>query len=194
MALFSILQSRPEAVKRAILCGLVALMFVPILGSRVAPADTSSLQYDARAALNQLYATSPKARGLGARATAVLIFPKVVKVGFMVGALSGNGALFEQGRVTRFFNISAASFGFQAGAQTYSYALFFITNSGLQYLKNSRGWSVGVGPSVVVLDKGWATSQTSTTLTQDVYAIVYGQSGLMAGAGLEGSKISPINP
>jgi len=37
-------------------------------------------------------------------------------------------------------------------------------------------------------------SNTSTTLSQDVYAFPFGGKGLMAGLGLEGSKITPIHP
>ncbi len=111
----------------------------------------------------------------------------------MIGAQSGNGVLFEGGLPTGYYNISAGSFGLQAGVQSFSYALFFMTNSALSYLSSSHGWSIGSGPTVVVLDKGAAASITSTTLTQDVYAIPFGQTGLMAGIGLEGSKITSIS-
>ena len=164
------------------------------------PADTAAssqagrISEDAQTALARLYADNTKARELGGRARAVLIFPRIVKAGLMVGGQSGDGALIENGRTVQFYNISAASFGFQAGAQTFSYALFFITDTALDYLKKSKGWSVGSGPSVVIVDKGFAKSLTTTTLTQDVYAIPFGQHGLMAGAGLEGSKISQIYP
>jgi len=111
-----------------------------------------------------------------------------------VGAQSGNGVLFERGVPTGYYNISAASYGLQAGVQSFSYALFFMDRSALTYLTKSDGWSVGSGPSVVVLDQGMAKSLTTTTLTQDVYAIPFGQKGLMAGVGIEGSKITRINP
>lgn len=93
-----------------------------------------------------------------------------------------------------FFEIGAASFGLQAGMQTFSYALFFITDSALDYLRKSSGWAIGSGPSLVVVDKGFAKSLNTTTLNQDVYAIPFGQEGLMAGLGLEGSKITQIHP
>jgi lipid-binding SYLF domain-containing protein len=72
--------------------------------------------------------------------------------------------------------------------------MFFMTNSALDYLNKSDGWQIGSGPSVVVMDKGAAASVTSTTLTHDVYAFPFGQHGLMAGVGLEGSKITRIHP
>jgi lipid-binding SYLF domain-containing protein len=157
-------------------------------------ASRRELEQDAQIALQRLYASEPKAAQLGARARAVLVFPKIVKAGFMVGGQTGNGVLFEGGKATRYYNISAGSFGLQAGAQVYGYALFFITQSALDYLRKSQGWAVGSGPSIVVLDQGKAKTMNTTTLTQDVYAMAFGQQGLMAGLGLEGSKISEIHP
>ena len=161
-----------------------------------APASAASalqLIRSSDAALATLYSNQPKAKVLGSRAKAILIFPNIVKAGFIVGAQTGDGVLFEDGLPTSYYNISAASYGLQAGVQSFSYALFFMTSSSLAYLESSHGWSVGMGPSVVVLDKGKAKSLTSTTLTQDVYAIPFGQQGLMAGLGIEGSKITSIS-
>ena len=156
-------------------------------------ASASQLIRSSDAALANLYSNQPKAKVLGSRAKAILIFPNIVKAGFIVGAQTGDGVLFEGGLPTNYYNISAASYGLQAGVQSFSYALFFMTSPSLAYLESSRGWSVGMGPSVVVLDKGKAASLTSTTLTQDVYAIPFGQQGLMAGLGIEGSKITSIS-
>jgi lipid-binding SYLF domain-containing protein len=157
-------------------------------------ASAKQINQDATAALRRLYAAQPKARELGGKAKAILIFPKIVKAGLLIGGQSGDGVLWVNGHAAGYYNISAASFGLQIGAQTFSYALFFMTDSALSYLKKSDGWAIGSGPSVVVVDKGAAASMTSTTLTQDVYAFPFGQRGLMAGIGLEGSKITPINP
>jgi hypothetical protein len=70
--------------------------------------------------------------------------------------------------------------------------LFFMNAGALKYLDDSKGFEIGVGPSVVVVDQGLAKKFSSTTLTQDVYAIIFGQKGFMAGIGLEGSKITKI--
>jgi len=157
-------------------------------------ASRADLERDGRAALDRLYAGTPKAAELGARARGVLIFPKIVKAGFMVGGHSGNGVLFVGGRAAGYYNISAGSFGLQAGAQTFSYALFFMTEDALAYLEKSKGWAIGAGPSVVVVDQGMAKTINTTTLKEAVYSMPFGQRGLMGGIGLEGSKITPIHP
>ena len=88
----------------------------------------------------------------------------------------------------------AASYGFQAGVQAFFYALFLMTDSAVEYLDHSGGWELGTGPSLVVVDVGAAKSLTTTTLKDDVYAFVFGQKGLMAGIGIQGSKITRIHP
>jgi len=88
----------------------------------------------------------------------------------------------------------AASYGLQAGVQGFSYVLFFMSDSALEYLDKSDGWEVGTGPSLVIVDKGMAKSLSTTTLHDDVYAFIFGQKGLMAGIGIQGSKITRIHP
>jgi lipid-binding SYLF domain-containing protein len=157
-------------------------------------ASRAELELSASEALKRLYAASPKAQELARKARAILIFPHITKAGFMIGGQRGEGVLRIKGRTTGYYRITAASFGLQAGAQKFSYALFFITQSSLDYLNRSDGWAIGSGPSVVVADEGFAKTMNTTTLTQDVYAMPFGQSGLMAGLGLEGSKISRFTP
>ena len=175
--------------------GLVATALLSLAGTTSAvAASADQLIRDADAALARLYAAQPKAKKLGSRAVAILVFPRIYKAGFLIGAQTGDGVLFQGGLPTSFYNTSSASYGLQAGAQAFSLAMFFMNASALSYLSNSAGWSVGAGPSVVVVDQGIAKSMTSTTLSQDVYAVPFGQQGLMAGLGLEGSKITRIYP
>ncbi|HAP24810.1 MAG TPA: twin-arginine translocation pathway signal protein [Achromobacter sp.] len=157
-------------------------------------ASAAEISADAMAALEQLYTQDPRMRELGNKAVAVLVFPNIIKGGFLVGGERGSGALIRRGQVEAFYSISALSFGLQAGAQQFSYALFFMNEPALAYLNQSDGWALGAGPSLVVVDQGYAASITTTTLTQDVYAVPFGEQGLMAGMGLQGSKVSRMDP
>jgi lipid-binding SYLF domain-containing protein len=123
----------------------------------------------------------------------VLVFPNVVKAGFMVGAQEGQGILFVQGRPNGRYRTVAASYGFQAGVQKYGYALFFMNQRAVDWINNTRGWEIGTGPSVVLVDKGMARSFTSDTLHSGIYAFTFDQRGLMAGLGVQGSKITRID-
>jgi lipid-binding SYLF domain-containing protein len=148
---------------------------------------------DAKAALQKLYDSEPAAKLIGEKAKAVLVFPNIVKAGFVVGAQYGEGMLLINGKVTAHYNSVAASYGLQAGVQAFGYAMFLMTDNALQYLHKSDGWELGVGPSIVIVDKGKAKSRTTTTLQDDVYAFIFDQKGLMAGLGLQGSKITKLD-
>lgn len=182
---------------RAFVVGAAFVAGLLLLGGVPKPAIAASavqIDADVDAALARLYREVPSAADLAERAAGVLVFPSVVKGGLMVGGQYGNGALRQHGRTTGYYQTAAVSYGFQAGAQTFSYALFFMSEGALGYLDESGGWEIGTGPSLVVLDDGMAQSFSSTTIQHDIYAFVFGQQGLMAGAGLQGSKISRIDP
>jgi lipid-binding SYLF domain-containing protein len=153
-----------------------------------------TIDQDVDIALEKLYASTPKARALAKNAKGILMFPGVVRAGLIGGGKYGEGALRINGRTRGFYNIAGLSYGLQAGVQSYDYAMFFMTQSALDYLKESEGWELGFGPSIVVVDKGVASSLTTTTGKSDVYAFINSQKGLMAGLGLNGIKITPIKP
>ena len=174
----------------------LALLGVILAWAAVFPAragDRREVDRDARQALEKLYAKQGSARLLGEKAKGILVFPSIVKAGFMFGGQIGNGVLFKDGKRVGFYNSTAASYGFQAGLQVFGYALFFMNDKALSYLDKSAGFELGVGPSVVVVDAGMGKSMTSTTLTQDVYAFIFDQKGLMGGVGVQGSKITRLS-
>ncbi len=173
---------------------VVFSLFILITPQLTWATDAEEIDRDVKAALETLYASSEVARDLALEAKGILVFPDVIKAGLIIGAQYGEGALLQNGETTGYYNTVAASYGLQAGAQTFGYALFFMTEKGLDYLNSSSGWEIGVGPSVVVVDSGLAKSLTTTTARDDIYAFFFDQKGLMAGLGLQGSKITKINP
>lgn len=172
---------------------LLAAMVAMFAASAAHAASAKDLQRDANQALRNLYAKNSAAQLLGKKAKAILVFPNILKAGFMFGGQMGEGVLMKNGRAAGYYNTIAGSYGLQAGIQRYGYALFFMNEGALSYLDKSEGWEVGVGPSIVVVDEGMGRSLTSTTLTQDVYAFIFDQKGLMAGLGIQGSKITKIS-
>lgn len=156
-------------------------------------ADNGKLEQDAKAALNRLYARVPAAKTLGVEARATLVFPAIKKAGLGIGGQYGEGVLFRGGKAVARYSTAGASWGLQAGVQTYGYAMFFMTDAALNALDASEGFEVGVGPSVVVMDEGRARNLTTKTIQDDVYAFVFSQKGLMAGAGVQGNKITRLD-
>jgi lipid-binding SYLF domain-containing protein len=174
---------------RHILAGLLLAANV-LLTTSTASAELVS---DSRRALQQLVAQNPAAAKCKSRAVAVLVFPDVMKAGFIIGAQGGQGILFVHGRPSGRYRTVAASYGLQAGVQKYGYALFLMNQNAVNWVNNTRGWEIGTGPSVVIVDKGMARSFTTDTLHSGIYAFTFDQQGLMAGLGLQGSKIMRID-
>jgi lipid-binding SYLF domain-containing protein len=144
--------------------------------------------------LEHLYHYNRKAREIGEKAVAVLVFPDIIKAGFMVGLQRGDGVLFKNGGVAGYYNTTAASYGIQAGIQKFGYALFFMDEESLHYLDKSGGFEVGTAPSLVVVDEGVAKSLSTTTLQKGICAFFFSQKGLMAGLSLQGTKITGFIP
>ena len=145
---------------------------------------------EARSALERLYRDTPEAQRLGSRAAGILVFPELKKAGFVVGGQYGDGVLFKKGQVEGHYNSTAISAGLQAGAQQFGYALFFMNEGDLNYLDRSKGWELGTAPNITIVDKGYATSLSTTTAREGIYAFFFDQKGLMAGVGLQGTKIT----
>lgn len=156
--------------------------------------SAKELQTSARQALQSLYRTSPGAAALGKRAAGVLVFPQIMRAGLGVGGHYGNGVLFKGESASGYYNTTAASFGFQIGAETFGYAVFFMGQKDLNYLSNSAGWEIGAGASITVLDQALAESISSSTVQEGIYAAVFAQQGLMGGVSLEGTKITRYTP
>ena len=158
-------------------------------------ASASQIARDSRAALRSLCAQNPAARALKGKAKGVLVFPSIVKGGFVIGAQGGNGAMIrDTGEISGFYQTAGASYGLQAGVQEFGYALFLMDDEAFRNLNRSGGWEVGSSPSLVIVDKGVAGSLTSTTIDRGTYAFFFNQRGLMGGLGLQGSKITRIHP
>ena len=92
------------------------------------------------------------------------------------------------------YNTVAASYGFQAGIQKFGYAMFFMTDASLNYLRKSGGFEVGSAPSLVVVGTGVAKSLSTTSLKKGIYVFFFSQKGLMGGLGLQGTKITQYTP
>lgn len=183
-----------RALPLAFVLTLVWLAISLLSGREALAASAREIDRSVTEALTTLYENTPGAKALGDKAVAVLVFPSIVKAGFIIGGQFGDGALRKHGDTVAYYRSLAASYGFQAGVQAFGYVLFFMDDASVQYLADSDGWELGSGPSLVVLDEGFGKVLSTTTLQKGVYAFIFDQKGLMAGIGLQGSKITKIHP
>ena len=162
------------------------------LSFNVHAASAEDLNKDASQALQSLYKTNPTAESLSKKARAILVFPKIVKAGLVFGGSYGEGVLMKGGQVSGYYNSVSASWGWQAGAESYGYVVFLMSDKAVKYLDTTKGWEIGVGPTVVVVNEGAGKNLSSTTMKDDAYAFIFDQQGLMASLSIEGTKISRI--
>jgi lipid-binding SYLF domain-containing protein len=169
-----------------------AALLLLTAGGAATATSAEDLDRDAAQALQALYKSQPVADMLGKRAKAILVFPKIVKAGLVFGGSYGEGVLLKAGKTTDYFNSVSASWGWQAGAESYVYVVFLMSDKAVNSLEKTKGWEFGVGPSLVVVNEGVAKNLTTTTLKNDAYAFIADQQGLMAALSIEGTKISRI--
>jgi lipid-binding SYLF domain-containing protein len=174
---------------------ILMTIFIYLIGIQpVFAGSAAEIDREVDVALQMFHEKTPKAKELSEKAKGILVFPDVLKAGLIVGAQYGEGALRVGGKTIGYYNTVAASYGLQAGAQSFGYALIFLSENALDYLQKSAGWEIGTGPSVVVVDEGLASSLTTTTAKGEIYAFFFDHKGLMLGLGLQGTKITKINP
>ena len=184
----------PSAMLRLLFAVSALTLAINIVASSVSlAASKATIDRDAKATLDRLYKENPGAKALGEKSVGVLVFPSIVKGGFIIAGQFGDGALRKNGKSVAYYRSLAASYGFQAGAQAFGYVLFFMDQDSLRYLDNSAGFELGTGPSLVVLDSGFGKNFSTTTLQKGIYAFIFDQKGLMGGVGIQGTKITKIN-
>ncbi len=188
-------KDRRNNPKETYLFALLVLIAISISSPGSTRGDSASeIDLKVTNSLKMLYDTIPGAKLLSKNAKGLLVFPKIVKFGFLAGTQFGDGALLKEGKPTDYYRLISASFGLQAGLRAFDYVLMFMDDKSLDYLDRSAGWELGSGPGIVVLNKGFAVSATSTTLRKGVYAFIFDHQGVMAGIELQGTKITKFKP
>lgn len=128
------------------------------------------------------------------RAKGVLVFPSIIKAGFVFGGEYGEGALRINGKTADYYSTAGASFGFQMGAQSKAVVLVFLNDTALAGFRNSDGWEAGVDGSVALVEWGVGEDISTTDINEPIVAFVFNNKGLMYNLTVEGSKFTKIIP
>lgn len=158
------------------------------------PSDrtTEGIEEGASNTLSRLYEAVPGSRDLERKANATLVFPRILTAGLGIGGEHGRGVLHMRGRPDSFYDITGLSVGWQIGAESKALVFMFLTPAALNKFLESRGWTVGADASVAVVREGANASLDSLSARNDVVAFALTNSGLMAAARIEGTKITPL--
>jgi len=174
-----------------------ALIKVPTMMTEAVAAESDAakrheIDTQVNETLSRLFETVKGSKELVSKANGVLVFPSVIKAGFIAGGEYGKGALRVAGKTVGYYSTAAGSFGLQAGAQSKAVIFLFMTHDALNSFRNSKGWSVGGEGSVALLKVGANGEIDTTTATAPVEAIVLTNAGLMGDVSLAGTKISRL--
>jgi lipid-binding SYLF domain-containing protein len=154
--------------------------------------DRHEINSNVDAALSKLYDTVPSSREMARHAKGILVFPTVFQAGLVVGGEYGKGSL-RVGNVTEeYYRLTAGSVGWQIGAQSKAVVLLFMTEESLNRFRHGDGWDVGADATVALATIGANGDVDSNTMHKPVVGFVVTNAGLMAGATLQGTKISKI--
>jgi lipid-binding SYLF domain-containing protein len=146
--------------------------------SMAAPNDRNeSLDQAVMQTLANCQSISASCRDTTKDALGVLVFPSVVKADLIVGGAGGKGALIENGKITGYYNIGAASAGLQAGVENASQVYVFRSQEALNDLKQNNDWKVGANAGVTVVNK----DANASAVSGNVLAYIFDSKGLNAG-------------
>lgn len=180
-------------LKRDFLISFLIFFWVVALSNLAQAASAREIDVSVDEALKRFYSHSKNGKELAEKARGVLVFPRVIKAGFVFGGEYGEGALRVNGKTVDYYSTMAASWGFQLGAQSKTLLMLFMTKNALNGFRGSEGWEVGVDGSVALVTVGAGGYIDTENIKSPVIGVAFGQKGLMYNLTLEGTKITKLD-
>lgn len=182
------------SVNRLIKWLAVCAMLAVFPAAAVQAAAKSEVDAEVAAAMEKFRAEVKDADEYLKAATGVLVIPDVKKVGFVIAAQWGTGALQIGGKTVAYYKMDAGSAGFQAGYQKANFVFIFLTQDALNKFRASEGWTVGAEAGLTFVEVGTGVSADTLKSQNAVAAFAFGKEGLMAGWSAKGTKFTRIQP
>jgi lipid-binding SYLF domain-containing protein len=149
-------------------------------------AEKSTLSSDVDAALAGFKNADSSLQSELNRAVGYAVFPSVGKGGFIAGGSYGKGELFDHGVRVGYCDLSQATIGLQAGAETYDELIIFKDQAALDRFKEGK-FAFAANLSAVAIKQGAAGS---ANYSEGVAVFNRTKGGLMAEAAVGGQKFS----
>lgn len=180
--------------RRGLLASGGALLALSACGNGVGMNGPARLDGRVNATRDYLLSTYPNVRPMVEGAQGVLYMPLMTEVGLGLGGAYGQGALRIQDATVDYYSATRASVGLQIGAQQYAHVLIFQTDAALAEFRSADGWVAQADAFYALPSRGEAVGMDSVTQQYPVVAMIFGQSGLMAGAAIAGTKYTRVIP
>lgn len=181
-----------EKTMKTTMARMLAALTVLLFSAAVLAASAEKIDRDANAALRVFQEEVSGSEVFLNQSAGYLVFPRVIKVGFGLGAETGEGALRVGNTTVDYYRTTSGSFGLQLGAQAKSIVIVFMTKEALNKFRNAEGWKVGVDGSVALIDIGAGKTIDSQNISDPVVGFIFGSKGLMYNLTLEGTKFSKL--
>ena len=120
------------------------------------------------------------------QSVAQVVFPKIVKAGFVIGANYGEGFLIRDDKVVALIDLAGGNLGFQAGGQTYSQVTYILSEKRYQDLVSKDRISLNGTLSIAINGRIRNSTLTSDALNGDLYTVHFNETGTVFGANIEG--------
>lgn len=148
-------------------------------------ADDKKVINDAKNAKAAFIEANPKIEAYFDDAKAYAIFPNVGKGAIIVGAASGNGAVYERGVLVGMANMKQLDVGAQIGGKAYSEIVFLKTDEAVQQFMDDD-FSFGSNVSAIAINQ--APPSLNLTYTDGVAVFTLPKEGLMAEVSVGGQR------
>lgn len=180
--------------RRSFALGALATSTLAACGNGIGSRGSQQIDSRVSSTLNFMYSEFPGTRDLANKASGMLVMPVVTEAGLWIGGSYGRGALMIGSSTVDYYSAASASAGLQIGAQQFSHVLFFMTQDALMDFRRASGWAAGADIEYALNDRGETLRAETTTSLAPVIAVVFAQTGLRAGASVEGTKYTRIIP
>lgn len=164
---------------------LTMLMLFFSLSLFAQSADDKEVINDAERAKAAFLDANPKLQGYFDDAKAYAIFPNVGKGAIIIGAASGNGAVYERGVLVGMANMKQLDIGAQIGGKAYSEIIFLRTDRAVQDFMNDDFQFEGNISAIAV---NQAPPSFDVTYNDGVAVFSLPKEGLMAEVSVGGQK------
>jgi len=168
-------------IRKSILAAL--LVTAVTLTSTVFAAEEEAIA-EANAAMTKFQAADSSLKQYFDTAAGYVVFANVAKGGLVVGGAHGKGVLYEKGQPIGTTKLTQASFGAQAGVQSFGEVIFFETPRAIEDFKGGK-FEMGADVSAVAASEGVAKT---AKYKDGVMVFALPNKGLMVQASVGGQK------
>ena len=141
---------------------------------------------DAQNTKSEFVKADPLLKNLFNRAYGYVIFPNIGKGGFGFGGATGNGAVYDGGKLVGMAKMTQLTLGFQAGGQAYREVIFFETKNDLNNFKENN-LAFAAQASAIIATEG---ASGDVKYDKGVMIFTHPKGGLMYEASIGGQKFS----